>query len=335
VPLAAQTQEELPEDTESVQEVNPSFPVLPIIRTALDGKFSWHPEFPLEIPSDSFSLTSGKAASIQLEIGEETYTCEWNEDGQLVQFPLFNLSENRFMASVQYTQAGEIDTINLVGSSNTEEETASETIIEIGIEIMETIDDEVSLVRIHRNGEYYFAVFHYWDVYASETWFNAEGNAEGLLVLEYVRTHEKFLVLTRESFSGEAKNIVTYDYDSWGNISQVNAEDRKISVLYNDNAQPKYLERLMQTEYDPSHLEDNQIAPQNEKLTFQWDERNFLVSVKGIPDENIFEKRYEYTLDAEGNWIERREINMIALDEYLFPSEGETIRRTIQYSVTP
>jgi hypothetical protein len=353
VPIGAQNQLSL--ETETEQIINPCFPILPIIRTALEGKIKWHPEWPLEIPPDSFHLISGKAASIQLEIEKEQqnenevemyteiFTCERNNNDQLVQFPVFYeiTNENPFMASILFNENEEIDQITLTGKVYDESGSESEDII--NIEILEMQDEKPSLARIHRNDEYYFAVFQYWndqDWYnnASETWYDANGNAEGLLVLEYAKSHQKTLVITKESFWGNSENRITYDYDSWGNISQVNAPFSSISVLYNDYFQPEYLKKIYREGYFSSDIEANQaeidqFVPQNEDLTFQWDERNLLVTLK----ENFAntEKRYEYTLDDEKNWTERREIIMIRKGDYLYPLEGAVIRRTIEYSDNP
>jgi hypothetical protein len=141
-----------------------------------------------------------------------------------------------------------------------------------------------------------------------------------------------------------------------------------ISVLYNEIAQPKYLEKTFLEEYLPfdeknednnQSFQENKPFLQNTNRTFQWDERNLLISVKGnwdstnqnfentiIDDQSedssnsnenkmiIAEKRYEYSFDDQGNWTERREIIMIREGDYLFPSEGKTIHRTITYDVS-
>ncbi|MDR2899985.1 MAG: hypothetical protein LBV20_00495 [Treponema sp.] len=364
-PISAQTQAELSASAETQEIINPCFPILPLIRTALDGKITWNPEMPMEIPPDSFFLASGKAASIELEIeiddeadsSVETFVCEWNEHGQLVQFPLLNVNaqESPAMVSVQFNQEGEIAALTLSGKSKAESESETEQEITIDIEIMEMLDGEISLARIHRGDAYYFVAFQYWNNFVSETWYNAEGNAEGLIGLEYVNSRDanlhdvmpytNTLVIKKECIWGDIESRVTYDYDSWENISQVNTESMSISVLYNNYFQPEYLERTFQVENDLSDAENNQFYLQTEHLTFQWDERNLLVSLKSIlnnlddsssdeTDENsIAEKRYEYTLDDHGNWTERREIIMMRLGSYLFPSDGLSVRRNIQYII--
>lgn len=339
LPAAAQTQEESLQHDENETIINPCFPILPLVRTVNGGIFKWHPVWPLEIPPDAFSLVSGKASSISLEISDKTFVCEWHHNGRLMQFPLFDNAVNQpaFRVLTQFNQSEEIENIILSGPSENE----SETVIEI--EIMERQDDNVSLARIHLDGEYYFAVFHYRDDYASETWYDAEGFPHGVIVFESVTT--------TESINGNLESRITYNYNSWGNISNVDAEYMNISVSYNENSQPIYLKRSFLPEIDPSLSEENQLESRTEHLTFQWDERNLLVSLKGnfedmireTQDENasdtsestafpIAEKRFEYTLDDQGNWTERREILMIRYGAYLFPAEGLTIRRNIQYS---
>jgi hypothetical protein len=386
-PISAQTQEELFDGANIEQSINPLFPILPIIQTALNAHLTWQPEWFLTIPPDSFSLASGKAASIQLEIegdNNSIFLCEWNDKGQIIQFPLLHETFGgvSFMAALQFNQAGEIAHIRLHGkqkdttanedSSAGKTESASEVVIvneaetfseiEITIEILETRDGYPLLARIHRNGEYYFAVFEYWNDSASETWYNADGSPQGLLLSEYQRYEhirhdntgyhpagndrelfQNMFLLAEESIWGNLSSRVTYDYDSWGNISQVNTETLTTSVLYNEDSRPKYLEKTFLEGYISPDAANNlsdedtyQSFPQKEHFTFQWDEQNLLVSLKESVDnthanDTITEKRYEYTLDERGNWIERREILMIRQGAYLFPSPGENIRRTIKY----
>ncbi len=358
LPAAAQTQEELFQSEENETIINPCFPVLPLIQTTLEGTLKWHPDFLPEIPPDSFFLHAGKAESIQLEIGSEHFICEWNDAGQLVQFPLLNgtLIDGQGSASVHFNQAGEIEHITLKGSVQTDTESGLENETFIEIEIMEREDGEVSLARIYRDAEYYFVVFQYRSNYVTETWYNADGSPEGLLVLRYTRirhteSHTYTLFLMHESIRGNEESRVNYDYDSLGNISNVHSETVNISVLYNDHSMPKYLEKTFLENSSPGS-EGIPPAEKNEHVTFQWDERDLLVSLKGnfedmireTQDENasdtsenavfqIAEKRFEYTLDDQGNWTERNEILMIRQGSYLFPYEGLTIRRTIQYSI--
>ncbi len=342
-PCAAQTREASSIETEDEIEqiINPAFPIYPIIKTSIDGSLTWNPLWPLEIPPDSFSLERGKAASIELDMGfvtDETFFSQWNESGRLVQFPLLNTAsdKNLFTASVQYNNTGEIENIQLKGVIEGEdeaEEAESKIETSIEIEILETKDEKPSLARICFEGEYYFVIFHYWSDSVLETWYDAEGNALDTFQLDYFRTHTKTLILSEESLLGNPENRISYEYNSWKNISALDSPFLNISVLYNDHARPKYLERTIQIEIDPSNEdeENGQMEKRKSHLDFQWDERNLLVVLKENCDDAVSEKRYEYTLDEKGNWTERREIIMIRRGAYLFPSEGLVIRRGIQY----
>ncbi len=343
-PCAAQTRETSSIETEDEIEqiVNPAFPIYPIMKTAIDGSLTWNPLWPLEIPSDSFSLASGKAASIELDMGfvtDETFVSRWNESGQLVQFPLLNTAsdKNLLTASVLYNNTGKIETITLSRSAAElvmeSKDESGEDKSSIEIEILETKDEKPSLARIHFEGEYYFAVFHYWNDSVLETWYDADGNALDVFQFDYFRIHNDALLLSEESLLGNSEKRVTYKYNSWKNISALDSPSVHISVLYNDHARPKYLERIIQIEIDSSNEdeESGQMETRASHLDFQWDERNLLVVLKENDEDAVSEKRYEYTLDEKGNWIERREIIMIRQGAYLFPSEGLIIRRGIQY----
>lgn len=319
IPAEAQNQEELHQN-EEIQAVNPCFAVLPMVRAASDGELNWQPGWPLQIPQDGFSVKFGKAVSIQLKTDKETFICEWDRDGHLIQFPLL-MKENLVMASAVFNKTGEIKKITISGGPTIE------------IEIMETRDGEPALARINQGGKYFFAVFHYWGNYVSETWYTAEGSAQGLLILEYIQVNKNTLILMEESVSGNNKESrITYNYDSWGNLSGVNDLARTISVLYNQNSRPRYVEKTFQNK-DPSlNMENESPGMVKENFTFQWDERDLLVSLKGSLEPDVAEKRYEYSFDARGNWTERREINMLRQGSYLFPYPGLIIVRDITYS---
>jgi hypothetical protein len=67
---------------------------------------------------------------------------------------------------------------------------------------------------------------------------------------------------------------------------------------------------------------------------FQWDEKGFLVRLLGRAGgeaQDSIDSRYEYTLDEKGNWIERREINMIRRLGLLVPVQGAALKRNLEY----
>jgi hypothetical protein len=85
----------------------------------------------------------------------------------------------------------------------------------------------------------------------------------------------------------------------------------------------------------PRYWERRPVSEADEAGNFslQWDEANFLVRIRGEPENSgsFVDYRYEYELDEKGNWIERRETRMIRAFDLLVPSPGITIKRVLEY----
>ena len=326
-PARAQVLEDVPRN-EDAPAANPCFPVLPLIKTAAGGELAWRPEWALHIPPDAFTIRSGKVSSINIKTDTGNYTCEWDSSGRLVTFPALTglpLTEEEYpgTVSVRFNKSGEAVNLEISGGSP------------VQVEIIEMKDGEPALARINRDGEYFFVVFHSWNNFVSETWYTADGSAQGLLTAEYIRLNKKSVIIMEESISGAYSQKITYDYDSWGNISQVNAGGLVISALYNRNAWPRYVERrYTPIPGDEALSSGEESAPTREHRSYQWDERDLLVSLKGSLEDQVAEILYEYSFDSRGNWTERREVKMIRRDGYLFPSPGVAVQRDIEY-LTP
>ncbi|MDR2482665.1 MAG: hypothetical protein LBD08_03435, partial [Treponema sp.] len=144
-----------------------------------------------------------------------------------------------------------------------------------------------------------------------------------------------------------------YDYDSFGNVSGARIADADYSARSIREARPRYWEGPLalpafprpQTAADaagaePSAPEEAALAggddtpPPPVLLSLQWDERGLLTGVQkdgGGREGEFAGIRYEYLLDRQGNWTERREFFMIRRNDFLIALPGETLRRRIEY----
>jgi hypothetical protein len=119
--------------------------------------------------------------------------------------------------------------------------------------------------------------------------------------------------------SDQDQAILTYDYNSAGRVSGISAPEGEYAALYNAAAWPRYWER-------PGGA-----------YTLQWNEQGFLIRIAGVSQAETaaepqqIDIRYDYALDGQGNWIERRETSFARLFGRLVPQSETTIRRIISY----
>jgi YD repeat-containing protein len=186
-------------------------------------------------------------------------------------------------------------------------------------EFLEYRDGKPAVARINNGGTWLFAAPEYRETQTSETWYDAEGRAQGFFALEYrLEEGARRLVSTDRRSDGDG-SLLAYRYNSAGRISGISAPEGEYTALYNAAALPRYWER-------PEGV-----------YALQWDERGFLVRLTGeLRDETgtgprQIDIRYEYTLDERGNWIERRETSFVRLFGRLIPQSTAAIRRIIDY----
>jgi hypothetical protein len=198
-------------------------------------------------------------------------------------------------------------------------------------EFLEYRQGAPTLARISHGGAWYFVAPEYLETRANETWYDAQGAAQGFFALKYRLQDGARRLVSTERRSDQDELILAYDYNSAGRVSGISAPEGEYAALYNAAARPRYWERPGET------------------YVLQWDEQGLLVRISGrlrdeaSPDETSGDEtggaaepreidiRYEYTLDEQGNWIERRETFFARRFGRLVPDSEGTIRRTINY----
>jgi YD repeat-containing protein len=214
-------------------------------------------------------------------------------------------------------------------------------------ELLEYRQGAPALARIGHGGAWYFAAPEYLETRTNETWYDAEGLAQGFFSLEYRLEDGARRLVSTDNRSDQDELIVVYDYNSAGRVSGISAPEGEYAALYNAAARPRYWER-----------------PEG-AYTLQWDEQGFLVRITGVswdrigtsldgagtsldgtgtppdgagtprdetaPEPRQIDIRYEYTLDERGNWIERRETSFVRRFGRLVPDTDATIHRVINY----
>jgi YD repeat-containing protein len=300
-----------------------------LTETALSGDLVWRPDWPLAIPSDSFtSAAQGVSITLTLEAGspadqgaavpvefrytkEPTGSREPTQDsrGRLTNFPYFI---NGVFCQVQAFfngQNGALGSMRVIGEGDPRE-----------IEFTRFAEGLPILGRVDQGGSYSFVVFQYLDRETTETWYDEKGAVLGFFSLKYRDLNGRRLVSVEgraEKAQGgensETARFTTYDYDSAGNISGVSAPEGNYAALYTAEGRLRYWEKP------------------GGSYTLQWDEGGFLTRLTGKDMVEEIDIRYEYTSDARGSWTERQEIPLIRRFGILVPGSGLLVRRTLSY----
>jgi hypothetical protein len=340
------------------------FPLSLLLDAAVSGEISWQPDWPAAMPPDGFALISGRAAALTLVLpkgyldppsddagdpgaagagaaeeaaadlagaaGDEAdeeevaeYRLVWDASGRFVEFPFF-VNGVLYQAKAEYAGAGPGETRKI-----TLDNPAAPDPWEF--EFLEYRQEAPSLARISHDGAWYFVAPEYLETRTNETWYDAEGAAQGFFALEYrLRDGVRRLVST-DRRSDQDELLLLYDYNSAGRVSGISAPEGEYAALYNAAARPRYWERPGET------------------YALQWNEQGLLVRISGelwdktsldetAPEETggaaeprEIDIRYDYTLDEQGNWIERRETSFARRFGRLVPDSEGVIRRTITY----
>ena len=269
------------------------------------GHGIWHPDWPLDLPPDSFTSDSDDWVSITVGFGENSFQLRRNGE-DITEFPWFfegrmvQLSLNYFpknLNTVSYLRMITFDNLDT-------------------IEILEYSLDYPSLLRIYREGIYYFVLMDRGTGFIKESWFDQEGYF--LENYEYSFRPgdgaERIRSFNNSSGIMEGRR----DFDSRFLITSISGLEGDFSLHYNGNSLPVYWQR-------------QPLGMEKMNYSFQWDARELLVRLS-TSDEDIRDFRYEYSFDNRGNWIERREIIMVPNSGLLLQYMGSTVRRFLEYS---
>ncbi|MDR3335803.1 MAG: hypothetical protein LBT16_01235 [Treponema sp.] len=331
------------------------FPFVPILETLRRGAVSWRPDWPFFLPQDAFAVNGPLPREIRLILGEEEYALVWDENRRLLECPLL-FNGNFCRAVLSYNPQGMVSLLSIQvtetpsvlpfegpaapaplpraeapqeGPDQESPKGEGETSRSIEIEFLEydALEAEFpSLLRINSGEGWFFVVLEYSSLRASETWYDAGGNALAVHSYRYSPDDGTLRFASFQDLLGGEEGMEEYYYDSWGNLNAIENEGgssprSSCSALYR-SSQPRYWRFSL---------------PEPWRFMLQWDEQGLLAGIKGYRGgeggegeaDADWDSRYEYTLDEWGNWIERRERIMIRRGDFLIPTPGTTIHRRI------
>jgi hypothetical protein len=174
---------------------------------------------------------------------------------------------------------------------------------------------------------------------ACETWYDGEGNFFGLVTYRFGGAGGRIVSLEIRDRWAES-----YRYYSGGEMSRVESPGGVYTAVYGEKgplyrnytpvSTPAAGEEDTPEAVSTSAPEDSPEAAASfpSETDFQWDERGFPVLLRNRDAGGAFagEFRYEYGTDDRGNWILRRETEMVRRQDLLVPVfRGELRRRLV------
>ena len=337
----AQPVTETPTDANAASEFMP-FAIEPLLNLTANQDIFWRPDWALALPVDAFELTadSPRPLAITVSLEEAEYRVAWKSDGALAAFPTF---VNGVFTQLTLTSAGFIIagtphcTLTFIGAANSG--------------VVSDITPPPLAQIAFANGTVYFTALDFAGDLITETWYDADGNAIALFSSRLAALHaESKILIALESRITDTLLTGTpvvdsteynttyerYDYDSFGNITAIESPRGNFTAVYVQPHRPRYWETV--------------INGVRWRYTFRWDDAGHLTRLTGnslnISDANaadglntganvandvFVDLRYDYTFDAHGNWVARRETRMIRQMGALIPSAGATVKRRIEY----
>jgi hypothetical protein len=320
------------------------------------GKISVSLEFPAA-PDQSALIDQAEPAD---QAGSVEYTLAYDGAGRLTNFPFF-VNGGFFQTQVGYdTEGGASDRriTGLVIAAPTrwqlevleyDDETGLPALLRLNAGSAGDADsggnaaagDDAAAASADSGGSWFFVVLEYRGISVSETWYDPAGTGLAVYRYSYALHDGKKRLSSFADLSAGNSRAEAYHYDSWGNLTGINAEGGEYSAVYR-NHRPQYWRRPFPappTAENAGAQADTAAGDAAREIPWrfiiQWDESGLITRLLGYPEDESaggeLDARYRYTPDDNGSWKERRETRMIRRGDYLFPQAGVFIRRRIEY----
>jgi len=318
----AVSQETAAEDTPE-QDTSSVFFLIPILETVFSGDVTWRPDWPEHIPPDAFFVNYESRLPLIIELSNETetYLVRRNSEGRLLEFPFF--FENGYAkVQVVYAASGALRSMNVTLKNNTSDEDGdqdqedsgqdqTEKTLNISFPVNFFPYSDLSLggsflpITVNSDDASFFVFVFESPLFFAETWYDQDGNMLAYCGASVNVENGKWRIRSLQINDADGTRFTDYFYDSFGNITEINLEDRTFSAFFRDKRPTSW--RWNGCQYD-----------------FQWDTRGILTIIKATDENDGFlaEYRYEYGLDTSGNWVRRQETAYIIQFDLLAPNSS-------------
>jgi hypothetical protein len=307
------------------EEKSPRFiPLGPLLEVLAAGDLFWRPDWPESFPPDAFSVSGGRALSIVLTAGGESFYLRRDREGRLREFPLF-FGGAFIPVRAEYDGRGRLQRLS-----------AGDSLV---FDIPENFltPGAADPVRVNSGGAGYFVVILEEGSALSETWYDQAGNFAAWYRAQIRRDGASWRIRSLESRGGGPLIREDYDFDNNGRITAVHSSRGEFGAQYRDG-RPVYWDRSPAAEAAPeaenAPAGDNAVAAENPPagdkaaapaperpgaFVLQWDERGLLTARRPRTEEGAGEFRYDYENGCRGNWTRRQDTEMIDLEGIRFP----------------
>jgi hypothetical protein len=221
-----------------------------------------------------------------------------------------------------------------------------ETPVEIQFLAFENSGGRPSLARIHSGSSWLFASLSEQNGLALETWYDAAGTPLAVFSAQSENGRIRFYKYAIQNTGGETANppsaaetrqpaVQAADNAKVPTVVMTPGTVVKVKILHYDSmgntTQAGYEEGVFEAVYNGRNLYYWQ-DPAARGVSLQWDGRGLLVRMSGVAGDNAaLDYRYEYIVDDQGAWIERREFSMEPMLGVLIPVAGGSFTRKIEY----
>ncbi|MCL2602508.1 MAG: hypothetical protein FWD91_06810, partial [Treponema sp.] len=274
----------------------------------------WRPDWSFHLPPDAFTVNSSGISRITLTGEGVSLAVSYDGNGKLTEFPLLL---NGAMAQVGVAFSGAQIYHMTVSFPSGETESDAETSWELEFLENDGID---ALVRVLSAETWYFITLSRQAARITELWFDADGAAVGGFSYRCAAVGSAERIRSVADFFNPESPALELHYDSWGFPARLSEPDARHTVLRYRDGLPRFWER------------EAGAAP--ESLYLQWDANGLLFRMVRHDETAaaLAEYRFKYSFDEKGNWIQRRELQMLNNSGYLFASPGAVFQRIVEYN---
>ena len=281
---------------------------------------AWRPDWPLELPPDSFKVPGGELSRASIDGEGYLLNMTFGPSGLIEEFP-FILNGMMSQVSLAYNDMMEIKELTIAFPSR--EDQGQEDAW--NIEFLEHEDSFPILARAFRQNTWSF-VYIVWGVNdIRETWYDVDGNFLGAYSFSYVNIGKNRRIRAVKDFSSPYEE--TFHFDSRGLITEHRGAYGLYGVIYFREDLPRFWERRPAS--------DDSAGTGH--FSLQWDANGILLRISSNAGESTANAdapvnfRYEYSFDEKGNWVRRQELRMIQNLDHFIPTPGTVFNRVLEY----
>jgi len=299
------------------QNTSRDFFLVQILETVFSGDVRWRPDWPADIPPDAFLIHQKDVLPAVIELSNETenFILRRDSEGRLLEFPFFYEGGYAKVQAV-YAASGALRNMSLTlknlssqDEESPEEEEKTDIVFPPDFMPYSGLSPGGSFPPITvTSGDSVFFVFIFESpVFLTETWYTEDGNMLAYCKAPVNVEHGKWRIRSLQIHDAGGIRFVDYFFDSFGNVTEINLEDRVFSAFFRDRR--------------PGFWQQDDF-----QYDLQWDTQGTLTVIRatGADDSLFTEYRYGYEKDTFGNWVKRQETAYIIQFDLLAPNSSHS-----------